>query len=520
MMNKKRAMIGFITTALPNILFLATLVLAPSQSDLRSILLDPSNIGGGLLCALFCLVIPGINILSAVATGLLALMGIFAVPCVTISGDCFGLGAWSPLFGLTLWLFCIALLWTHIYAFKFKLGSFQENSSYVSGSHYEIEFDNSGKGTIKKVNEYSGGGEWIVNTYIYWGRIFAILFCGIFYYIDGLFVHMTDNDRQTSLHRFNKVLISLCLFLIGWGCVIWFFPLFAFKYLHFSSVIIFYIIAAIYIFVCSIKYVRKPKKAGIILCTISFTALVICACIFGQHTLYISSSSDMKAFMNIPNAENRNYALTCDIDFQGETMNVPFFTNEFKGTFEGNNHSIRNLTIDMARASVGFIQQNGGHISNVRFEDIAIKGFARDDYAYAGIIAAINSGEIRNCLVVNCSIEMDSGRYTKTYIGGGVGINHGTICDFTYINQKDEIDMASGVVYGISGKSTKGAIHQNCYVYRKRANDIYAYDSSLNRHTLEAPITVFSDFPIEISTWRYSKEFECYIPCSGFDTAE
>ena len=76
-------------------------------------------------------------------------------------------------------LIALSLPWSYISAFKFKFGEFQEDSTRVTGYHYEIEYDSStDKATAKKVEETEGGGEFLMNILLYLLRILIILFLG------------------------------------------------------------------------------------------------------------------------------------------------------------------------------------------------------------------------------------------------------------------------------------------------------------------------------------------------------
>ncbi len=79
-----------------------------------------------------------------------------------------------------IWFAVIVLVLTVIGAFYFKLGSFQEDSTVVTGYHYEAEYKGSdNKVEIKKVEETKGGGEYILNFFLLLLRMIIIAAFGI-----------------------------------------------------------------------------------------------------------------------------------------------------------------------------------------------------------------------------------------------------------------------------------------------------------------------------------------------------
>lgn len=82
-------------------------------------------------------------------------------------------------------LICLAIIvfiLTFIGALKFKLGSFQQDSSHITGSHYEADVNSDGKIIVKEVEERSGGGEWIINMFLLFFRMIVIAVCGAILY--------------------------------------------------------------------------------------------------------------------------------------------------------------------------------------------------------------------------------------------------------------------------------------------------------------------------------------------------
>ncbi len=89
----------------------------------------------------------------------------------------------------------VAVLFAIIGAAKLRLFRFQEDSSYVSGSHYEITIDSDGKGTAKEVNDYSGGGEWILNIIIFFIRLWVVGLAGWLVFLIRYIIHLVLQRR-------------------------------------------------------------------------------------------------------------------------------------------------------------------------------------------------------------------------------------------------------------------------------------------------------------------------------------
>ncbi|MGN0817544.1 MAG: hypothetical protein ACI4L9_01120 [Candidatus Coproplasma sp.] len=81
------------------------------------------------------------------------------------------------------WLALVFIFIDFIGAFKFKFGKFQEDSTYISGSHYEATVESDDKVSIKEVNDYSGGGEWFLNIMLFILRMIIIALGGVIIFI-------------------------------------------------------------------------------------------------------------------------------------------------------------------------------------------------------------------------------------------------------------------------------------------------------------------------------------------------
>lgn len=95
-----------------------------------------------------------------------------ATPIELIEGRGFYISNWL------MWLMLGAIILTVFGAIKFKMGEFMADSSYVSGYHWEITSVSDDTVTATKVEERSGGGEWILNVLLFIARMLIIAGAG------------------------------------------------------------------------------------------------------------------------------------------------------------------------------------------------------------------------------------------------------------------------------------------------------------------------------------------------------
>lgn len=198
----------------------------------------------------------------------------------------------------------------------------------------------------------------------------------------------------------------------------------------------------------------------------------------GEMIYAISTPEQFTAFRDSVNTDGKNYigATVClvnDIDMAGHEWNAPIGTfarsdKHFAGTFDGNGHSIKNLTMRLSSSSTsgtvkyvglfsftttatcvlknfvldnayfevtdtgdmidsgGFILGNGDWsadvITNVHVRNSAAVITAGREFNWGGICGDMYLGEISKCSVTNTTVTADAG--TKSiYIGGIVGVS-------------------------------------------------------------------------------------------------
>jgi hypothetical protein len=114
------------------------------------------------------------------------------------------------------------------------------------------------------------------------------------------------------------------------------------------------------------------------------------------------------------------YALTKDLDFTNFTWNITTDIEAdktgFSGMFNGNGHTISNITITATKSYAGvFRSLFGGTVTNVKFNNVKVTGSAEK---LGGIFGAVISGSVSNIEVTNVSVLATA---TIARIGGFIG---------------------------------------------------------------------------------------------------
>jgi hypothetical protein len=160
-------------------------------------------------------------------------------------------------------------------------------------------------------------------------------------------------------------------------------------------------------------------------------------------SLAIKSTDGLKAIDSIcnsadsttkTNALSSNYILFGDMNLAGYNWDaIGDATTAFSGIFDGNQHEISNMTIDLDgqgdQKYQGLFGNNSGTIKNVNLSDAYIHLDSASDgfgswHGYVGGIAGMNNnGLVQNCNVENITMIVDG---DAEEIGGVVGHNQGT----------------------------------------------------------------------------------------------
>jgi len=281
------------------------------------------------------------------------------------------------------------------------------------------------------------------------------------------------NQRYNMKQLFlTTLLLTPAILLTMLGVVVIVNPVPIFKVMNFWILIVLYIVA-LGASIGGFVYIRKNcdysdsafmdrGKSKSILLLLGGIVATVCMTFgminVGNVTVELSSADDFVLLQNLPAAGRCTFELQNDIDFNGKTPKGWGSIGTFSGTFDGKNHSLKNISIDSLNTkntnqSIGMVQCNKGTIKNLAIEDSTFEykfSCSKDrenTNLYLGIFAATQeydygrkkSGIIDNCRLLNVNLDVDIttnrdsfGGGAVAYIGGFVGQNSGVITNCEY----------------------------------------------------------------------------------------
>lgn len=185
-----------------------------------------------------------------------------------------------------------------------------------------------------------------------------------------------------------------------------------------------------------------------------------------EETVPIASAEELAAFRDrVNDGENTlNARLTADITLTGDwtpfNPSGGYVSSAYAGTFDGDGHTIRGLSINDAGISgVGFF----GTVNGAAIKNLVLEGtVTASNSAFVGGIVGKTGGTvtIENCSFAGSVTSSKTG--TTAGAGGIVGrVNAGSV---TITNCANTAGITGGAAGGILGYlSTKGSSVENCY---------------------------------------------------------
>lgn len=178
--------------------------------------------------------------------------------------------------------------------------------------------------------------------------------------------------------------------------------------------------------------------------------------------------------------EDKRVILDTDIDFNNTTiMPIGDANTNFKGTFDGQNHTISNYKLEYMGSGVGlFGNINGALICNVKIKNVTVYG---SEGVTDGIAALV--GYDISSRIINCHVDGFTTGSSSRYMGGIVGSSYGTeITACSIDNAQIQFDQShAGGIVG-SYASNNGVV-KDCYVGSNvsvsRASGIVSYNYAL-----------------------------------------
>ena len=193
----------------------------------------------------------------------------------------------------------------------------------------------------------------------------------------------------------------------------------------------------------------------------------------GDKTITISTAEELRLFARWVNNNNDTtgltFVLTDDIDLTGVDMepigwyvvcnksSTLRFDRSFRGTFDGQGHTVSNLTINHNGCSTGFFgSTDGAVIKNVKIKNAYVFGMRQT----GGLVGRLVSSTLNNCTFSGevCSRGKGAEQYSGTFVGGLVGEMSGS----QILNCAAEAEI---LVFGAANRSEDhfGSIYENKY---------------------------------------------------------
>ncbi|MBI9009774.1 MAG: DUF5011 domain-containing protein [Tenericutes bacterium] len=155
---------------------------------------------------------------------------------------------------------------------------------------------------------------------------------------------------------------------------------------------------------------------------------------YSEDVIIISTAAELNSID--PSAENKYYYLAQDIDLTGFPMQpIGTATSPFQGVFDGNGHTISNLSYTSLEASqgddvyLGLFGRSVGFIYNLTIFNADITVVTNETHRlYVGILAGYSIGTIIDCETLGTNTITISGM-TEGYIGGLAGVTSGFVRD-------------------------------------------------------------------------------------------
>lgn len=208
------------------------------------------------------------------------------------------------------------------------------------------------------------------------------------------------------------------------------------------------------------------------------------------NVIHISTPQQLIDIDRTGNDYNTVYILDNDIDMAGiNFIPIGTYDDHFAGMFDGNGHTISNITINRTFAAdnelnyVGIFGYSSALIVNLTLDNINITVHSDpDNYLYVGILSGYLAGDAYNVHVINSSITIDG--IIKGAIGGLFGKSSGDILrtstdtDITIVDASMETTSMRLYVGGLIGVQTYGDVrqtsaHGDISIVLLGANDVF-----------------------------------------------
>ncbi len=146
------------------------------------------------------------------------------------------------------------------------------------------------------------------------------------------------------------------------------------------------------------------------------------------------------------NVSQTIYALTDDIDFEGETYSIK--GDSFKGLLNGQGHTVKNVTVSGAKNTALIKTVEGGTLMNIKFDNIKINA-AGDE---AGLVSTVKGGYFHNIAITKLLVNNTNGQRTGGLIAHVYeGATPTEVSQVSLINPLPKLDAAGEIDAAANG---------------------------------------------------------------------
>lgn len=149
----------------------------------------------------------------------------------------------------------------------------------------------------------------------------------------------------------------------------------------------------------------------------------------------IGSAADLLALAADTNDYDANFVLTADIDLTGHTFTTAviapdtnissgwsFYGTAFTGVFDGNNHTVSNLTINTSGVETSFLGlfgqiSSGSQIKNLNLRNVSVTD-GNNSFYIGGMVGDNEGGTVNNCHVTGTVVGGSDSIYLGVLVGG------------------------------------------------------------------------------------------------------
>ncbi len=184
--------------------------------------------------------------------------------------------------------------------------------------------------------------------------------------------------------------------------------------------------------VCNSSYSTGASSAflklNVLACIAAFVMFIVGFSTAADKTYKLSTVRDFNLIEYMPNADEAKFVLEKDIDFEGADYDGYAKIKVFKGTFDGNGHTIKNMKVEatmknsLSSKPMGLFRTNEGTITNITFENCGVKSSDKvwDEVEGAAFLCGKNTGTIEKITFNNCYV---TGAYESSRVGMLCAIN-------------------------------------------------------------------------------------------------